>query len=150
MKSKRAYRKGDWTAATLVRRMAKENNCPFYDGVGEIPESDSPYVIVIAKDRQSAWRVRRTIVEAGVPDDLNALLDEALAGDLEDLEAWDDSAAEDEEEAAGDIGLFDPLSEDAILEIFSLGTKHGAASGSMEDRQLPSRNDPPHDETSKE
>jgi len=125
--------------------MAKEANCPFYEGDDEIPESESPYVIVLSKDGAFALRVRRTFVEAGVPDDLDTLLDEALAGDLEDLEEWDDSAAEDEDEAAGDIGPFDPLAEGAMLEIFSLGAKHGAASGSMVDRQLPTRNDPPLD-----
>ena len=90
MKPKRETRKGDWIAATLAQRMAKENNCPIYDGVGEIPESDSPYVIVLAKDRQSAWRVRRDAVEGGIPDDLDTIIDEALAGDLEDPDEADD------------------------------------------------------------
>lgn len=135
---------------TRARRWAKEINCPFYDGVGEIPDSESPYLIALSKDGMSAWRVRRKFVDAGVSDDPDALLDEALAGDWEDPEEWEDSAAADEEEAAGDIWPFDPLAEDPILEIFSLGTKHGAASVSAEDWQLPSRNDPPHDGPPKE
>jgi len=135
--------------------MVKENNCPFYDGVGEIPESDSPYVIVIAKDRQSALRVRRKFVEAGVPDDLNALLDEALAGDLEDLEEWDDSTAADEEEAAGDIGKIDPWYDDPMFHLpmpkpLPHRAEQGTTSVSTEDRRLPSRNNPPHDEAPKE
>jgi hypothetical protein len=149
-KSKREVRKGDWTAAALVRRMAKDNDCPFYDGVGEIPESDSPYVIILDADRKLALRVRRKSVEGGIPEDPGALIDEGLFGDLDDIEEWDDSAAEDEEEAVGDIRPFDPLSEDVILDIFSLGSKHEPASGSMEDRQLPTRNDPPHDGAPKE
>ena len=90
MKSKREIRKGDWTAATLVRRMLKENNCPFYDGVGEIPESDSPYVIILDSDRKFALRVRRKFIEGGIPEDLGALIDEALAGDLEETDEADD------------------------------------------------------------
>lgn len=127
---------------TQARRWAKEINCPVYDGVGEIPESESPYLIALSKDGMSAWRVRRKFVEAGMSDDPDALLDEALAGDLEDLEEWDDSAAADEEEAAGDIGKIDPWYDDPMF--------HLPTSGSTEDMRLPSRNNPPHDEAPKE
>lgn len=130
---------------TQARQMAMEADCPFYDGVGEIPESESPYVIVLSKDATFALRVRRTFVEARVPDDLSALLDEALAGDLEDLEAWDDPAADDTEETAGDDWEFDPLAEGAVLQIFSLGANNLAASGSTDGRQLPSGAEPPQD-----
>lgn len=134
----------------MVRRMAKDNDCPFYDGVGEIPESDSPYVIILDADRKLALRVRRKSVEGGIPEDPEALIDEALFGDLDDVEEWDDSAVEDEEEAVGDIGSFDPLSEDVILDIFSLGSQHEPASGSLDDRQLPSKNNLPHDKAKDE
>jgi hypothetical protein len=90
MKTKKAPRKGDWIAATLAKRMAKDFNCPIYDGVGEIPQSESPYVIVLAPDRLSAWRVRRKEVEGGIPEDFDAIVDEALLDGMEESdEAYD-------------------------------------------------------------
>jgi hypothetical protein len=145
MNTKRKASKIRSHMTTQARQMAVEADCPFYDGVGEIPESESPYVIVLSKDATIALRVRRTFVEAGVPDDLGALLDEALAGDLEDLEAWDDPAADVTEEAAEDVWDFDPLAEGAVLQIFSIGANNRAASESTDDRQLPSGTEPPQD-----
>ncbi len=130
---------------TRARRWAKEINCPFYDGEGEIPESESPYLIALSKDGMSAWRVRRKFVEAGVSDDPDALLDEALAGDWGDLEEIEDSAVADVEGGAGDVWELDPLAEGAVLQIFSLGANSRAASESTDGRQLPSGMEPPLD-----
>lgn len=92
--------------------MTKDSDCPFYDGVGEIPESDSPYVIILDANRKFALRVRRKFVEGGIPEDPGALLDEALAGDLEDWDEAGDCDGESEEMAAdnwdgNDLWIFD-------------------------------------------
>ena len=84
MKSKRSTpQKNNVIAAALIRRMTKDCDCPYYDGVGEIPESESPYVIVLARNGRFAFRVRREMVEGGIPEDPDALFDDALIDALE-------------------------------------------------------------------
>ena len=73
-----------------ARETAVKNNCPFYDGVGEIQASESPYVIVLTPNGMFGLRVRRKFVEAGVLDDVNALFEEAFASALEDFEEAND------------------------------------------------------------
>jgi hypothetical protein len=116
MNTKRKASKIRSHMTTQARQMAVEADCPFYDGVGEIPQSESPYVIVLSKDATIALRVRRTFVEAGVPDDLDALLDEALIGDLEDCEVTPDC------DEAGDETGADPWDENDLW-IFRLDKK---------------------------
>jgi len=145
MNAKRRATKKESNLVTQARRWAKEINCPFYDGVGEIPKSESPYLILLPPDGMFALRVRRTFVEAGVPDDLNSLLDEALAGDWDDLEEVDDSAAVDGEKVFGDIWESRPWLDEPVPILgmpISDFTPHkvanGTASSGTEDRELSS------------
>lgn len=75
---------GDCLIKYLTQRFAKQHDCPIFDGHGEIPESDSPSVVVVAPDKSSVYAVPRKHLQDGIPDDHDTLFEMAVQGEIDD------------------------------------------------------------------